>query len=181
MANQGYGKQTISVEHVTIRSSNSFDIVRAKLEALLPRIDDGIFTLLRYGEGERALRELEASPPLSIFGHRDHGALLVVAGLRRRAVQYDIGNPLTASKMTRHRISAGLYAPIRVLLREDGDGGVAFEYDRPASVFGQFGDAEVDVVAQQLDHDLQSALEEAAALTDIWPQHETNLKRLGQK
>ena len=111
----------------------------------------------------RALRELEASPPLSIFGFRDHGALLVIAGLRRRAVQYDIGNPLTAPKMTRHQISAGLYSPIHVLLREDSDVGVAFEYDRPASVFGQFGDEEVDMVARQLDQDLQSALEEAAS------------------
>jgi hypothetical protein len=65
--------------------------------------------------------------------------------------------------MTRHQISAGLYAPIRVLLREDSDGGVAFEYDRPASVFGQFGNEEVDMVARQLDQDLQSVLEEAAS------------------
>jgi hypothetical protein len=43
MANQGYS----SVEHVTIRSSNSFDVVRAKLAGLVPRIDDGIFTLVR--------------------------------------------------------------------------------------------------------------------------------------
>jgi uncharacterized protein (DUF302 family) len=136
---------------VTIRSSNSFGIVRAKLEALLPRLDDGIFTLLRYDESERALLEAEASPTLSIFGVRDHGALLIIAGLQRRAVQYDIGNPFTASQMTRHQISAALYAPIRVLLREDSDGVVAFEYDRPASVFGQFGDDEVDIVARQLD------------------------------
>src|SRR5919106_2544005 len=94
MANQGYSKRTISVEHVTIRSSNSFDVVRAKLAGLVPRIDDGIFTLVRYGEGERALRELEASPRCRSSA-RDHGALLGIAGLRRRAVQYDIGNPLT--------------------------------------------------------------------------------------
>jgi hypothetical protein len=163
MTSQGYSKRAIFIEHVTIRSSNSFGVARTKLEGLLPRIDDGIFTLLRYGEGDRALRELEASPPLSIFGFRDHGALLVITGLRRRAVQYDIGNPLTASRMTRHQLSASLYAPIRVLLREDGEGGVAFEYDRHTSVFGQFGDEEVDLVAQQLDRDLQSKLEEAAA------------------
>lgn len=163
MVNQGYSKQAISVEHVTIRSGKPFDAVRTKLEGLLPRIDDGIFTLLRYGEGERALQELEASPALSIFGFRDHGALLVIAGLRRRAMQYDIGNPLTASKMTRHQISAGLYAPVRVLLREDGEEGAAFEYDRPASIFGQFGDENVDVVAQQLDRDLQSVLENAVS------------------
>lgn len=162
MANAAHSTRTISVDHVTIGSNKPFENVRAKLETLVPRIDDGIFTLLRYGESGRALRQLEASPPLSIFGQRDHGALLSIAGLRRRAIQYDIGNPLTASKMTRHQLSAGLYAPIRVLLREDGDGVVAFEYDRPASVFGQFGDDEVDAVAQQLDRDLQAVLEAAA-------------------
>jgi hypothetical protein len=140
MTQQGTSRQTVSIEHVTIRSSHAFDCVRTRLEGRLPRIDDGIFTLLRYGEAERALRELEAAAPLLIFGFRDHGALLAVAGLKRRAVQYDIGNPLTASRMTRHQISAGLYAPIRVLLREDGEAEAAFEYDRPASVFGQFGD-----------------------------------------
>ncbi|WP_313904055.1 DUF302 domain-containing protein [Rhizobium laguerreae] len=101
-------------------------------------------------------------PPLSIFGFRDHGAAVQVAGLQRQAIQYDIGNPLTATKMTRHRISAGLYAPIRVLLREDS-GGVAFEYDRPVSTFGQFGDPEVNEVARTLDKDLQAVLESAAS------------------
>jgi Domain of unknown function DUF302 len=128
----------------------------------VPRIDDGIFTLLQLGESERARRELEAGPPLSTFGQRNHGTLLSIAGLQRRALQYDIGNPLTASKMTRHQLSAALYAPIRVLLREDVAGVVSFEYDRPASVFGQFGDNQVDAVAQQLDVDLQAVLEAAA-------------------
>ena len=163
MANLDLTKRTIPVEHVTIRSGNSFDIVRSKLETLLPRIDDGIFTLLKYGESKRALQELEAAPPLSIFGFRDHGALLAIAGLRCRAVQYDIGNPLTASKMTRHQISAGLYAPVRVLLLEDSTGRAVFEYDRPASIFGQFGDDQVSAVARQLDQDLQSTLEIASS------------------
>lgn len=163
MASPAISTRTLTVEHVTITSANAFSDVRAKLEKLIPRIDDGVFTLLRYGEGARALRELEAGPPLSIFGFRDHGALLATAGLERRAIQYDIGNPLTASKMTRHQLSAGLYAPVRVLLREGSDGVVAFEYDRPGSVFGQFEDGQVDLVARQLDRDLQSALEAAAS------------------
>lgn len=111
---------------------------------------------------QSALQELEALPSLSIFGFRDHGALLQVAGLERQSVQYDIGNPLTASKMTRHRISAGLYAPVRVLLRED-TGGVAFEYDRPLTTFGQFENLQVGEIAQQLDRDLLVALETAAS------------------
>lgn len=162
MTNQTYDTKVIAIEHVTIESKNVFDIVKTRLENSLPRIDDGIFTLLRYGESVRALKELEALPPLSIFGSRDHGAVLSVAGLKRRAIQYDIGNPLTASKMTRHQLSAGLYAPIRVLLREDANGVVAFEYDRPLSTFGQFGDKQVDLVAGQLDKDLHAALAAAA-------------------
>ncbi|AZD58808.1 DUF302 domain-containing protein [Pseudomonas fluorescens] len=158
MENQTSFMKTIAVEHVTIQSSNSFAVVKAKLERLIPRIDDGIFTLLRYGETIRALKELEALPALSIFGVRDHGALLGIAGLQRHAIQYDIGNPLTASKMSRHHISASLYAPIRVLLREDANGVAAFEYDRPLSVFGQFGNNKVDAVARKLDEDLQAAL-----------------------
>lgn len=163
MENQMYDSKTIYIRHLTIPSNNSFEIVKAKLERTVPRIDDGIFTLLRYGESERALKELEALPTLSIFGFRDHGAVLSIAGLQRRAIQYDIGNPLTASKMTRHHISAALYAPIRVLLREDEDGKVAFEYDRPISTFGQFSDRNVDLIARQLDADLQATLEAAAA------------------
>src|SRR6202012_2008280 len=117
---------------------------------LAPRLDDGICTLLRYGEGTRALRELEACPPLTIFGQRDHGALRAIAGRTRRSIQYDIGNPLTASKMTRHQLSAGLYAPIRVLLREDSDGGVACEYNRPASVCGHSGTDESPKMTRRL-------------------------------
>jgi uncharacterized protein (DUF302 family) len=155
-------KRVIWVEHVTIHSAGRFEDVRAKLETMAPRISDGVFALLQRGETTRALRALEACPPLSIFVQRDHGALLALAGIRRRAIQYDLGNPLTASRMTRHQLSAGLYAPVRVLLQESF-GRVTFEYDRPISVFRQFGDSEIDAVAQQLDQDLQTLLEAAAS------------------
>lgn len=154
--------EKVTVEHVTIRSSNTFAAVRETLEALVPRLDDGFLTLLRFGLIDRARQELEAAATLSIFGSRDHGALLAIAGLKRRAIQYDIGNPLTASLMTRHNISAGLYAPIRVLLRESPEGEVAFEYDRPVSTFGQFGNERVDIVARKLDEDLENVLRKAA-------------------
>ena len=154
--------EKVTVEHVTIRSSNTFAAVRATLEALIPRLDDGFLTLVRFGLIDRARQELEAAAALSIFGNRDHGALLAIAGLERRAIQYDIGNPLTASLMTRHKVSAGLYAPIRVLLRESPEGDVAFEYDRPVSTFGQFGDDRVDIVARKLDENLQNVLQKAA-------------------
>jgi hypothetical protein len=154
--------EKVTIEHITIQSSNGFATVRAALEALVPRLDDGFLTLLRFGLIDRARQELEAAATLSIFGHRDHGALLAIAGLKRRAIQYDIGNPLTASLMTRHMVSTALYAPIRVLLLERPEGEVAFEYDRPVSTFGQFGDERVDLVARKLDETLADVLQKAA-------------------
>ena len=164
MASFEVSATTIHVEHVTILSRKSFESVKAELESLVPRLDDGIFVLLRYGEVERARRELEKGPTLSIFGFRDHGALLKIYGLERKAIQYDIGNALTASQMTRHQPSAALYAPIRVLLRESAGGEVAFEYDRPKSVFGQFNDAGINAVAEKLDRDLQAVLQKSSRI-----------------
>jgi Domain of unknown function DUF302 len=42
--------------------------------------------------------------------------LLRIASLARKAVQYEIGNPLTATRMTQHQLPAALYAPLRILL-----------------------------------------------------------------
>jgi hypothetical protein len=159
-------KHIISVEHVSVISSKSFADTKAALEGAVPRLDDGILTLLRFGQAERTLQALEAGPDLMIFGARDHGGLLQMYNLERKAIQYDIGNPLTASKMTRHQLSAGLYAPIRVYLRESPEGEVAFEYDRPVSVFGQFDDHDVDLVAQDLDALLEGTLRKAASVAE---------------
>ena len=162
MVDSSTSLEKITVEHITIRSSNTFTAVRTKLEALVPSLNGGYLALLRSGLVDQAQQALEAEATLSIFGNRDHGALLAIAGLKRRAIQYDIGNPLTASLMTRHKVSAALYAPIRVLLRESPEGEVAFEYDRPVSTFGQFGDEKVDIVARKLDESLENVLLKAA-------------------
>ena len=70
-------------------------------------------------------------------------------------MQYVIGNPLFAVEMTRHAIGAALYAPLRVLIYEADDGKTCIEYDRPSSLFGQFGDERVDSMAASLDQRLE--------------------------
>jgi uncharacterized protein (DUF302 family) len=77
-------------------------------------------------------------------------------------MQYEIGNPHTASKMTRYRLAAGLYAPLRVILYEDETNGAIFEYDRPSSLFGQCGDERVTEVGRYLDAALEAVLRHAA-------------------
>ena len=155
-------KHTIGVEHVRIESTKSFAEVRAALERNVPQLDPTLVKALANGDVERAKREKEQGPELSIFQVRDHGALLAIAGKPRNALQYEIGNPVTASLMTRHQISAALYAPIRVVLYEDDAGHGVFEYDQPSTTFGQFGDERVTTVARGLDAALARALRAAA-------------------
>jgi uncharacterized protein (DUF302 family) len=154
--------RTVTAEHIRIESSKPFRDVCAALESAVPRLDPGILELLADGNIERVDHEREHGPELSIFLIRDHGALLQVAGRARNARQYDIGNPITASLMTRHQLAAAQYAPIRVVLYENEAGHAVFEYDQPSSVFGQFDDEQVSVVARGLDAALGRVLLGAA-------------------
>ena len=150
-------QNTISVEHIEIHSAKTFDDVAKALETTVKPLDPRLPEAMANGDAATAGR-IVGDTPLFIFGKRDHGAILRVAGQNRKAIQYDIGNPMTATEMTRHRIEASLYAPLRVTLYENTDGGCTFAYDRPSSLFGQFGDARVSAVAQRLDQELKAAL-----------------------
>jgi uncharacterized protein (DUF302 family) len=156
-------KDIIAVEHIRIESAKLFADVRAALERSVPHLDPGLVKALADGDVERADRERQQGPELSIFQVRDHGALLKITGRARNALQYDIGNPVTASLMTRLRLSAALYAPIRVVLYEDEAGHGVFEYDQPSTTFGQFADEQVDAIARGLDEALARALLGAAS------------------
>ena len=153
----------IQVEHVAIETPKPFEAVKAALESLVPPLDAAIPEALRRGDIVRANQALQRGPELAIFSARDHGGLLRTAGLARHAVQYEIGNPLTATRMTRHWLAAALYAPLRVLLYETDAGRAVFEYDRPSSLFGQFGDERVTAVARELDASLECVLVKAVS------------------
>ena len=145
------GRRALELVHVVIETSKPFVLVRTALEKLVPAIDPEIPVLLEDGLTDRLKQRLEAAPELSIFLKRDHGMLLGIYGTARNAIQYEIGNPLTASKMTRYRLGAANYAPLRVVVFEADAGGTRIEYDLPSSLFGQFGDERVTEVARGLD------------------------------
>ena len=157
-------RRVFQVEHIKIETTRNFADVQAVFEAGLPKLDPSMIKALAAGDEQRVTR-LEQGNPLFIFLRRDHGALLQIVGRPRKALQYDVGNPHTASKMTRHRLSAGLYAPLCVILYEDENGHTVFEYDKPSSLFGQFDDDAVTTVARGLDDALESAIRRAME----WP------------
>jgi hypothetical protein len=63
--------------------------------------------------------------------------------------------------MTHYNLAAALYAPLRVVLFEDEQGNGVFEYDKPSSLFGQYGDERVTEVGRYLDVELEAALRKA--------------------
>ena len=144
-------RTTIEIAHVIIETDKPSVEVRASLEKLIPPIDKEILLLVDDGMTDRLKQRLEAAPELSIFLKRDHGALLGLYGKARDAVQYEIGNPLTASTMTRYGLAAALYAPLRVIISRRRAAVHASSTTFPSSLFGQLGDARITEVAQGLD------------------------------
>jgi uncharacterized protein (DUF302 family) len=155
----------VTIEHVHVETEKPFGEVTAALEARMGKFDPAVYEELRSGadpEAVRARLEGMAGPSgFMLFRTSDHGALLRLAGQTKKAVQYLLGNPLFAVRMTQYDIRAGLYAPLRALVYEDAAGKTCVEYDRPSSLFGQFGNARVTEVASMLDRKLEQLVAEA--------------------
>lgn len=148
-----------TVDHVRLATDKPFEDVARAFERQLGRFDPDVYKALAVGgdaEGARAKIEAMAGPSgFMLFATHNHGALLRLAGQKRKAIQYVVGNPLFAFQMTQHDIRASLYAPLRVLIYENEAGKTCLEYDKPSSLFGQFNDAGIAPVASMLDRKLE--------------------------
>jgi uncharacterized protein (DUF302 family) len=64
----------------------------------------------------------------------DHGGWLETAGINRKALRAILGNPLIAVTMLRHDLTAGLFAPVELLILEEDDNRSSLTYVRPSSL-----------------------------------------------
>lgn len=154
--------RTLTVEHVTLVCRRSFQEVSEALQGFVPKLDRRPVELLRNAETAEIADERANGPKLWLFLTRDHGALIAADGPVKKALQFEIGNPLTAESMTRHQLGAALYAPLRAVLYEGPRGRAIFEYDRLSPFFDQFGDERVAAVGRELEAELEAALTAAA-------------------
>ena len=53
-----------------------------------------------------------------LFAEFDHGAWLSRFGIRRQVLRWILGNPLIAITMLKHDVTAGLFAPVEILLAD---------------------------------------------------------------
>ncbi len=154
----------LAVEHIVVKTMKPYPEVKARIEKL-GRFDEGMRAMLAKNdiEGLRAAAErIAGSDGLAIHYVALHGDLLALRGERRPLIAYYIGNILSATEMTKVNPAAGLYAPLRVVVYANEQGGTTMEYDRPTSMFGQFKSAEIDAVAQSLDDRLLTFLKKAS-------------------
>lgn len=153
------------VDHVRLATDKPFEEVTQAFEARLGKFDGDVRKAATASvdteEAKAEIAALAGPSGFMLFGTQDHGALLRLAGQKRKAIQYVVGNPVFALQMTQHDIRASLYAPLRVLIYENEDGKTCVEYDRPSSLFGQFGNDRISPTAAMLDKKLEALVAEA--------------------
>jgi uncharacterized protein (DUF302 family) len=97
-----------------------------------------------------------------LFKLFDHGAWIKKAGIERRVLRVILGNPLIAITMLRHDVTAGLFAPVEVLLVDEGDGS-SLTYIKPSSLMVFEPNPQLLSAAKELDAKLAALAAKVAA------------------
>jgi uncharacterized protein (DUF302 family) len=158
-------QKDITVQHRRLTLDAAFEAFTAAFEKLLGRFSEApLGDATPPDRAAAAIRAMEGEQGLMLFQTLDHGTALALVGVKRRARQYLVGNPLVAASMSRHDVRAALYAPLRVLVYDGEAGRAVVEFDQASSLFGQFGNGDVTAVARALDEKLDRLIEKAAKL-----------------
>jgi uncharacterized protein (DUF302 family) len=98
-----------------------------------------------------------------LFAVLDHGAWIKKTGIDRKVLRVIIGNPLIAITMLRHDVTAGLFAPVELLLTEEENGRSALTYAVPSSLMVVEPNKPLLEAAAQLDAKLAALAEKVTA------------------
>ena len=146
----------IRFEGVRVRydSAKGYDEL---LAALLADIGDKAVSLDEVAAASDWQSYQDAVEPLAgpsgfmLFNLIDHGAWITKAGIDRRVMRVVLGNPLIAITMLRHDVTAGLFAPVELLIVDEGEGRSSLMYVRPSSLMVVENNPELLAAAEELD------------------------------
>ena len=85
-----------------------------------------------------------------LFALLDHGGWITKAGIDRKVMRVLLGNPLIAITMLRHDVTAGLFAPVEVLIVDEGHRS-SLTYVKPSSLMLAEPNPELHSAATELD------------------------------
>ena len=169
-------ENTATVEHafhgirVAVNTPTPYDQVIARLRDLMGKAAVGeIIAVAREPIGETEFMDLVTNrfvgeSGFTLFAEIDHGAWIQKFGIRRRSVRWILGNPLIAITMIRHDITAGLFAPIELLITEhERAAGTNVTYLRPSSVIVIEYNGPLRDAAEALDSKVWSLVMKATA------------------
>jgi len=156
---------------VRVDSALTVDQLAQRLRARMGRADLvqlGVLAREAATEEEYA-REVErrfvGESGFMLFAELDHGAWLSRFGVRRQALRWILGNPLIAITMLRHDVTAGLFAPVEILLTDrQPEGGSSVTYLKPSTLMGS--NPKVLEAARALDEKLASFITRSANADD---------------
>ena len=106
---------------------------------------------------QRRVQEHVGPSGFMLFGSFDHGAWIAKAGIERKVLRVIIGNPLIAITMLRHDVTAGLFAPVELLLLDEGAGS-SVTYVQPSSLMVVDQNPALRDAARELDAKLAALI-----------------------
>ena len=149
--------QEIKFDGVRVRydSAKSYDEVLAALLSDIGRepvsLDDAVMASSDWESYRQDVEPYVGPTGFMLFQVFDHGAWIRKAGIDRKVLRVILGNPLIAITMLRHDVTAGLFAPVEVLLVDEGEGHSSLTYVKPSSLMVFEHNPELLAAAEQLD------------------------------
>jgi len=119
------------------------------IEAIAERHDD-------WASYEREVQDHVGPHGFMLFASFDHGGWIKKAGIDRQVLRVIVGNPLIAITMLRHDVTAGLFAPVELLLLEEAEGRSSLTYVKPSSLMVIAPNEPLLTAAQRLDEKLEA-------------------------
>jgi uncharacterized protein (DUF302 family) len=147
----------ICFEGVRVRydSTKSYDELVAALLADIGEqpvsLDDIVKASTSWESYQQQVEPYVGPSGFMLFKLFDHGAWITKAGIDRKVLRVILGNPLIAITMLRHDVTAGLFAPVEVLVVDEADGHSSLTYVEPSSLMVVEDNAELLSAAKELD------------------------------
>ena len=141
-------------------SNKSFDEVLSSLLAdvgdkpLL--INEVAHTSESWDEYKKEIESHVGPSGFSLFATIDHGAWIKKVGIQRKALRLIIGNPTIAITMLRHDLTAGVFAPVELILVEEDDDQCSLTCVRPSSLMVVEKNEPLLDAAKKLDSKLEA-------------------------
>ncbi|WP_345417647.1 DUF302 domain-containing protein [Pseudonocardia xishanensis] len=150
------------VVRLSIDTGVSFDDFRISYERAVPSFDIDRFSKLGSEQvsWETILAATAENAPHGFIRYwsSDVASLMRLAGDTGSCTTYLMGNHTIAQRMYTHNPAVMLYAPLRTVIHEDGQGICWFSIDQPSTRFASFGNPNITMVGRELDVKLADLL-----------------------